>query len=578
LIESIHKTPVPKIGKIQTEAEWQYVARFVNKNSQWPQSKLLEAYNFLVEFMNKDDPLTKIQSDLNFGPQSPETPRALNACVLYKTCLFHRLNVNQHTTLQQMAFAVRMMQETSESLIRRAHHFIQRDAHRIDLINILMISPYEIKDPAPVLEGPLIDPNSIPRVGTSHAAMQRMHHSLHTVKLLQEKIDPGTEAGAIALAALNYGLDITRAADPLREYRILKVSGRNEYVPADPWLRHWYLKNPNLFDLTLAFNPAFPVEYYDSAQLTGMAYREGYTQTELNSTPPYELLQLAYVSETFYLGELPLLKSTQTSIGMDDISEIPYGALFCYGQMEVQMHLITVSELIGLFSANRNFTNPFSPNSVFTGTSINKLKILLGGASGPRPEIQLSPDVVALRRQLLDLIEETQASMQIFDQPTRDLSLTYRSVSPDTKVAMRDTLTSLLHAGMYMRGWQGEGHGYPVIRAPVPPERQLEIDANVTQAIAQFDRLCRTLGHIGGQIGALPLVNYKDGHYQPSTSEANGRTIRDRIEIIKQGETTRNISSCIRLSSNWICASAHKYMVALGLPPPFDIFNLRYIS
>lgn len=587
LVESIHKTPVPKINKIQDEAEWQYVARFVNKNVQWPQRKLLQAYNFLIQFMNKEDPLTQIPSGFLAGAQTPDNPLALNACVLYKTCLHHRLHVNQHTTIQQMAYAVKMLSEPSEALVRRAQYFLEREARRVDLINVLMLSTYEIKDPGIAassidsglaLDSVLIDPNLVPRVGTTHDTMERMHQYLHNIKVLQEKIDPGTEAGAIALAALNYGLDITRAILPLREYRILKINGRNEYEPVDPWLKHWYQKNPSRFDLTVSFNPAFPAEYYDPNHLVGMAHREGYTQAEINSTPPYELLQLAYVSETFYVGELPLLKSRQTAIGLEDLDEIPYGALFCYGQMDTQMQLITVSELIGLFQANQNFTNPFQANAVFSATSLQKLRILLQDPTGPIPSIQLSSEVIRIRRQLLEIINQIEASLQNFDLPTRDFSLTYRSASPEIKIGIRKALTELLHAGMYMRGWVGGTQDYPVIRAPVPPERQLEVDRNVTETLAQFDQACRTLGHIGGQIGNLPLVNYKDGEYQPSTSETNGRTIRDRIEIIKQGETTRNVASCIRLSSNWICASAHKYMVAIGLPPPFDIFNLRYIS
>jgi len=407
--------------------------------------------------------------------------------------------------------------------------------------------------------------------------MERLYTSLHDIKTLQEKIDPGTEQGAIALAALNFGIDITRASSALREYKILKMNGRHEYIPVDIWMRHWYQRNPDMFDMIISFNPIFPSSYYGNTRLVSMAQREGYTPEEIALTPPYELMQLAYVSETFYLGEMPCIKSNQTCIHMDDITEIPYGALLCYGQIEHSMQIVSVLELVELFRANENFTNPFQPNAVFTNTNINKLKNILQDLRGPLPEIPLSSDVISMRQHLLDVIGTIELSMQSMDRPSRELCIAHRSAQFETKDAIRQALIGLLNAGMYMRGWMGSGHEYPVARAPVPPEYEIVVATNVTASITEFDRMCHELGSIGKLIENLPLVSYKDGQYHTSISDNDGRTIRERIEIVKQGETTRNIASCIRMSSNWLCASAHKYIILLGYPAPFDIFNLRSI-
>ena len=578
LMEAIHQTHVPAIGEIKEKIEWQYVARFVNRHSQWPQNKLTEAYIFLSSFMNKEDPLSKLPVEFTYGLQTPQNPTSINACVLYKICMYHRLNITLRTTINQMAYAVRMLRENIESVLRRTRSFVDRDAKRIDLINILMLSPHEIQDPEPPLYINDVNPSIIPGTPASHDMLQRLHITLHNVRELQNKIEPSTYCGSIALAAINYGMDISKAVDAIREYKILKLTGKNDYIPGDRWMEYWYRNNPIIFDLSTTFNPVFPESYYEPGRLLAMVHAEGYTNNDISMCSPYELMQLAYITETFYMGEMPNLKSRETSIDLDDIADIPYGELLCYGQLDGPLQPVSMNELINLFNINQNFTNPFHPNSVFSTTAINKLKLLTQTPNGPIPTVRLRPETVRTRNNLLEAINSVELLTKSTDEPTRQLAFTYRNSSPDTKTVILSALNNLLHAGMYMRGWMGPGSEYPVIKAPVPIDREPQVAVNVTNSISEYEKSCRSLGKIGAQINSLPLVNYRDGHYQVSTSSSDGYTIGERIEIVKAGDTTHNISSCIRLSSNWICSSAHKYLVGIGQPTPFDIFNLRYIS
>lgn len=584
LMEAIHHTHVPVVGEqmllpeLKDKTEWRYVARFVNKHSQWPQSKLIEAYNFLIGFMDKEDPLNKIPLGFKFGSQTPENIKSINACVLYKICAGNRLNTHSRTTINQMAYAVRMLRESVESLIRRSRQFIDHDANRIDLINVLMLSQHEIQDPDPPIINDDTNYQIIPKTVSSYEMLDHLHITLNNIGELQKKIEPSTEYGSTALAAINYGLDISKASNSNREYKILKLTGRHDYVPGDNWMRYWYQRNPDIFDLTIMFNPLFPSIYYDSNRLTEMVRSEGYTDREIAVSSHYELMQIAHITETFYMGEMPNMKSEETYIDLDHVDDVPYGELFCYGQKEGPLYPISIRELIGLFSNNQNFTNPFAKNAVFNSTSINKLKLLIQKPTGPLSTKRLTPETIEARNRLFDIIVNLELLTKITDEPTKQLGFTYRNSSPDTKNKILTTLTTLLHVGMYMRGWKGPGENYPVIQAPVSVDRQGEVFVNVARTIGKYEKLCRSLGRIGLQINNLPLVKYCDGHYQISTTKNDGITVGDRISIIKDGEDTSNISSCIRLSSNWICSSAHKYLIGIGQSPPFDIFNLRYIS
>lgn len=568
---------VSPIDNIKNITELQYIARFINKNVQWTGSKLSIAYHFMTQFMGNDDPLIKIPLDFHVGLQTPDNLQSINACILYKICTYFKVNINHLTTIDQMAFCVRMLRTPLDSLTRRTESFIKRDANRIDLINILALSPFEINDPNPSIPEGNIDYSITPKCDTSHEILSILHNSLNDIRFLQNKIDPVTDAGSIALAGMNFNIDISKSQCPIKEYITLKSMGRNDYVPIDNWFKYWYQKNFNLFDLSISFNPLFPSAFFQNNQLNSICINEGYTPNDVANDGPYELLQLAYISETFYYGEIPTMKNVQTPINLDNISDIPYGQLLCFGIRELQLLPISMTELIELFTTNQNFSSPFRYDSIFSTFAINKLKNIVRNPISPSPKIPLSLETMQIKSRLYEIITRIELVLKNTDDPTRQLSFTYRNASPDTKQLIRNTLTKLLHIGMYMRGWDGISN-YPVVKAPVPPEREHQIAIDITKSISEYESSCRSLGKIGNQINSLPLVIYKDNQYQLSNNISDGLTISDRISIVKDGDQTNNIASCIRLSSNWLCASAHKYIIAIGMPIPFDIFNLRHIS
>ncbi len=564
--------------EIVEKIQWQYVARFVNKYCQWTQGILVQAYNFLLQFMDNTDPLTKIPEFFVSGSQTPNNPYAINACILYKICSYHRLNTTVKTTINQMTYAVKMLREPIDSVLRRSEAFVQNNARRTDLINILMLSQYEVQDPEPIIiDDPINDYNKLPRTDITHDILTTLYQSLINIRELQNRITPSSPEGAIAMAAVNFHIDISKSVNPMREYKLLQVARRSNYQPMDPWMKYWYKNNPTIFDLEMTFQPLFPIGYYNEPQLMSMVRNEGFTNNEIQHGDSYELLQIAYVSDTFYQGPLPNMKSNTTSIELIDFNDIPYGQLLCFGQYDFPLDIISMSELIEVFNNNQNFTSPFAPDAVFPPVAINKLKIIAQSHIGPNPNIRLSGETIQIRAMLLRTINEIEFILQNNDSASRQLALTYRNADPKTKLDIIMALNTLLKLGMYMRGWMGIEE-YPVAKSIVTVEQEPRVAMNVTDAMGRYESQCRSLGRIGMQINNLPLVLYKAAEYQVSNSENDGLTIGQRLNIVKQGNRTDNMASCIRLSSNWICSSAHKYLMGLGQPSPFDIFHLRHIS
>ena len=580
LIDSIIRTEVPTIKTVDNDlGELQHVARFVNKHHAWPQAKLLQAYNFLMQFSVEGVCTTFVPKQFTFGPQTPADPTAVNACVLYQICVHNRLNVTSHTTIQQMAQAVKLLRSDIEPLVRMAELFVKRDAKRVDLINILMLASHEVIDPEIPVEEKLVTYYGRRQCAASHDILTTLHESLNDKRSLQNRIEPTTEPGAVALAAINYGIDLSYATSPLREYKLLKLAGRDHYEPAEHWLKYWFHHNITLFDLQLTFNPIYPQDFYSREQLTIMTENEGYTSRDLAQSDAIELLQLAQLSPTFYEGPLPNLEILETPIDLDDVDAVPYGELLSYGCLNGNTKPITIMELTTQFDNSNAFSTPYIGESQFPRLAINKLKLLLQNLTHYRRNTDMPEQTMRRREQLLRVIERIEFYLANNDGTTLQLLTYHRNANPTTKLAMITCLTELMRLGMYMRGWDGQSTTtYPIKQAPVPPEQQGRVAVNVTDAIRRYESSIKSLGTIGTYINGLPLVRYRNAQFQTATNSTDGLTIGERVNIVKTGDVTSNVASCIRLSSNWLCASAYKYLMSLGIAQPFDIFHLAYVS
>ena len=133
---------------------------------------------------------------------------------------------------------------------------------------------------------------------------------------------------------------------------------------------------------------------------------------------------------------------------------------------------------------------------------------------------------------------------------------------------------SLLYLGFRMRGWL-DGKDFPVKIAMV--DNQAVVDLNVQEALISFEINCKKLGTDSYVIKSFPLMKYNKGFHFSNNTE-DGKTVGERIELVKKGEDTQNMGSCMRLSSNYIVTTAHKMYTTLKLKEPFDIKLLRNIS
>ena len=333
--------------------DWEILARFINKSVSWSQNLLIDAYKYLSSFNDGKDLIDKISTDFTVGIQTPENIHSINPCILFKICKDLNVTITFDTTIEQLYKAVYYLKCDKSLLINKVTLSI-RKFNKCSLIDLLINNDHLHYDNEDDYEDK-IDYYNIPNQQTTYEDLLKLENRISDNKYLKLMVAPKTNEGAIILAATNYYIDISKSKSSMDEYIELRNKGLN-YKPLDKWFKYWYEKNYDLFDLRKTFNPLFPRKIYDQTLLLNLAISYGYNPKDKIYNNPYEFLQVAYTSETFYHGLLPLTKREATIIDLDEFSDIPYGQLLSYGQIDVSLKPITISELIDLFNANQNFT------------------------------------------------------------------------------------------------------------------------------------------------------------------------------------------------------------------------------
>ncbi len=586
-VHEINTTNVKYINQPYGLEEYRSMARFVNKNFEWKKVSLKQAFNLLIEYTDINK-ISSFHKNFKYGPQTPDHPDSLNACILYAICKINKLDTHFSTTIDEMASNIRLLFRLKESDIYHSVRLAIQNAmmyggcEGYQLINILsqidpersirMIKPTQ-HDVSKAMELEIeedyeivIDYDSLERIGTeiSNRTIRR---------------NPNNHMEAVAMAAIYYKMDISRVKSPLAEYQELT---RTPFFPIDKELMKRLelsdlhpdsLKNPRLDKI---FNPYLPPALYDDGDLHKMCQEEGCTREDIIMDGVYSRLQGCYLMKTFIHGKQGNIINNITTF--DDVWEINYDNVIIYGIRGGSMRAYTYGELSDTFKHLKRFQKPDrkeqDESSLFPTHAINKLYKLCDKDQ----RITESDDIFRERIELAEQIERTRLYIETNQEQVRQFINIYETTYDKSKIDLFFML--LLKSAMYMRGWIGEGP-YPLNSADtvVADEERPSVDVRVTQSIQDIEASLLELQEVGDLIKQLPLMFYENGELLPSTSDDEGKTLLERINIVKGGENgTGNVNSCIRMTSNRFAASAYFYMSLMNLPIPFDISQLSKIQ
>jgi len=555
----------PKVKNNPKETEYLSVAKFVNKHVEWPPEALREAFDILKTYMCEEIPLP--EANFPYGTQVPANPFRLNACVLYRICKDHSIPVRFYHTIDQMATVIQLLvrpEEIARSLFRTKMNFVKTDhIPSLYLISTRFMEVLDVSD---------IEDEEGPSQSISYPeeieAVTEIFDNPDEVLL---RVPPRNKSESIVLAAKNFKIDLTSCEDPITEYKnLLKTS--STWIPIDSRMKQERKKNPMAFLLSAYFNPCLPHPLYDDDDLTNMALIEGFTSEELRREGAYSLLQTAILSSTFYHGKYSTIINKKTPILWKNVNKLSFNSVICFGTLRTSLTAFSYKEIAENIVMNKNFRNPLDKEGhCFPELAIRKLKKLTLLTRSNETKTEASS-----RKELARAIELAELFSDETNAKIRDFYIYYESLGQEDKDKIIDILQAFFYLAMYTRAWNPEhDKEYPIAVSIV--DNQEEVDLRVTQGIATLERLCEEDEELGNRFYDLPLIKYKGG-WQISSRDIDGKTLVERLKILKAGVDHDEQVSCMRLTSNWFAASVYRYMVIIGLDPPFDIERLRWIS
>ena len=632
LIRVLHSTTILNvpIHPHLTPDNLPLLARFVNaERHTWTVGTLFMAYDHLNQFIQGARVLPT--GPIHSGPKTPDHPLSYDATMLYSLCRYHQIRTSRKTTLQQMARAI-------QDLVRDPKEV--RDAIRAQvdtwpLNRLIEISISEPTHPRLIPTGgqgsqvewpsgrSLHWSEKADRVGlpdltsneslSARAIADACQFFNASVSILR-RVQPESHEEAVVLGAKIYGLNLLEAANPLREHQRLAELGTPntidpQYRPIDPTFRSRYIKNPEWYQIRANWVPELS-GLYDHTGLTALVCAEGYTLTDLRSTSAQRLLQFSRENPTFYSGKSPYAQNTQSPIYLEDLDDLQDAMCLSYGVIASQSVVIyTVPELVEHFRTSRSFSNPHQIKESFPPIAIQKLKLICWNRIKTLPPwgMEAIGLIQTTNQSLLDAIEFVELCNWTNSVQAQALNATYLNSPLEEQQAIQTSLHLLLELSMYMRGWTVAPLAqskYPITTKETvfDSEDQGQVFLNVTCAIRAFEEQIGSLkSTLRDQLGSLPLVRVistlhgciqdsngtrgvwssaaKSGlSFQASSHTEQGLSILDRVRIVKTGDSSTGSYSCIRLSSNWLAASAMYYLLAIGQKAPFEIELLSQIS
>ena len=559
------------------EKSLRYLATFVNTNVKtWTKSSLLKCYDHMMNFEYESiEKLRKL--DINFNPKSPESVKGLNACMLYKICLYYHIYTKWNTSESDMVFMIKKLFEPANEIRLHLSNLIQ-SLDKTRLINLYLNIPKHNQKVNLTFKN--IDEvlNDNPLLNLEHSKITDSIIKFRDINYILMNLFPTNHSDAIVLTALNYKLNITESKYPFDEYKaILKNPSLELYVPYDPVFRKNYLKNPKWYNINSVWNINL-CELYNEGDLKNMCISEGFTVDDFRNSEPQVLLLQSQTCNTFYFGKNPYnLEQTESPIMIEVLEDLKEEDCISYGNYSKRSFVTySIDEIYALFLTYRSYVNPTDIHQCLGKRVINKLKF-----------IAQKYNII----KLLSIISELDKWYEYSNENTERLRELYSKASVERRTYIRRYFEALTKCGMYMRGWDGESE-YPLgekstLKVNISYET---IEQNVGESISQVmdfikDNLYEDEKEI---LIKLPLMKYTKYHdenfnfkaltFVPSPDPEDGNTIVERLEIVSKGSTHKNMKSCIRLSSNIILTSVYFYSCSLNLEEPYNINLLEHIS
>lgn len=548
-----------------SDRDLRYLATYVNADcATWTKSSLVKSYEHLMSFDIKNT------ENIVYGQKSYETPLVYNACMLYAVCKHYGIETKWNMSVNQMIFSIQNMHISLKMLKNQLNSYIEK-LNKIQIINlynnITDVSKKITKDITDV-NREVNNPEVQPLLELKNTDLLQTFEKLNNTSFLLTKYNPGTHIEAIILTALLYNLNITESSIPLAEYNKIKENKNIDlYIPVDEKFRVRYLRNPLWYDTDITWEPKLQC-IYTQESLKKLCLNEGYQIEDFRGYGFESLLQITRISFNVFFGKNIYPEEDYTPILLEEVDDLSNNECVTLGNIDTkELRTFSLNELSEHFTNYKDYKNPLKINELLDKRVINKLKLY---------------SVNCNHAKLQGVFKEVDKWKEYSTEVTEKLRTCY-SENP----SISNFLNKIVECGMYMRGWKVSNDAYPVAskHTNFKEDHQFKIESNVHTSIDEVFTVLESYSEETRRVlSELPLLKYtlneKSGEYSfiVSPDPEDGKSITERLKIVKGGDKYKNMKSCIRVSSNIILSSVYFYICSLGMYEPFRISDLDYIS
>ena len=592
--------PVPTDPSQLTASHLGLVAHFLNPAQSWRKKCLLEAWQFIRPFLvappqlkGKALPGTPIR----VGWPTNEAPRTIPAALAYALCLSRGLRCTGLDRPEQLAELLHLQhlhEDTPGGLtVPALKKYLELIMTRADVPFWMELLSRHVPSAAEEQDENFYDSHLESNLKQVFDRSLQAH--LYTI----EAFTPTTPHEAILTAAMHLGINLSMSRCPVADYRSLvrdhlplartprlDVWGKlTTFTSLDPSLADWCRQWPAALCLANDFPCplVFPLAIFPADVMEVWAEREGLsTETSLSFMSPGAYLVSVVAARPRVFAGLPP-PAWHTDDGVSLVERKPIDKLRGEESMwwtsvkrKDTAIVMTWRELMQFWSQAGKPIHPETA-AVVEPHLMHKVRSLA---------------VVTGHPEVNQFLDEFQHENQAINQQRRQIASTYKQCTPTVQAAWRTTLWTYLCLGMAMRDWPVEppetGEGVlAIVSNPDRPwplkERVVEDQSRVETTTerwygAFYARLAELPADTKAFLLDLPVYAYRQGAFQATTDPQRGRTIKEKLQVISSNASGENVWACIRISSNWVVATAFLYLHMIGERLPFDIRQLDYIS
>lgn len=520
-----------------TEDELAKISTFVSQTEgTWTNDNLIKAFRHLVEFEECK------ALDIHYGPKTTGHPFSHDATMLYIHCVKHNIDVKNTDTFQDLVVYTKLTFAKTDALLDALCTKVC-DITKGGIINMIKVSRQQSDE---------FEFSDVPS-----GRIQQLKNSVISRSVL-------TDDEAVVVTAREFGIDISESSRPSRE--IIELQKGLKFHIDDDFTRN-YKRNPLYYDMTRFWKTHLSHLYTQKMEMK-LLDNECVNHQEISD--PKQFLYELTLTKNIYQGVIPGVPVTETYVYRTPVGQLNPRHLLSYGVLQSKdMIVLTANEISNFFKSHCDFRDFKNEGQIISERNMKKLVMIC--SQFPQEQEFL---------ELLQTIEDTKTLGTIVNGSMREFIAHCKASDSLTTQKINGIITKLFLLAMNMRGWTGNGeHPLAERRCQDYAERFEQIEDTSTQGLRELIQLINELPDATKiMVKGLPLIKLseRDKTYYRSTNPDEGLTIYDRLVLISTKPDS--IYACMRLSSNYLAATAQYYNALINSKNFFDIKDLEFIQ